>query len=74
METWDRQPMFHISSPKEGWSGPNPNRHHDYIDINDFPLGWQHLDVTIEVEAKAKELAVLRLQKQLHSLNGKKRR
>lgn len=66
LATWDRQPMFHISSPKEGWSGPKPNRHHDYIDVEDFPACWKGLNVTIEVEAKAKELAVLRLLRQLH--------
>ncbi len=63
--TWDREPMFHISSPIEGWDGPKPRRHHDYINIDDFPKCWRDLDLTIEVEAKAKEVAVLRLKKQL---------
>ncbi|QDU44351.1 UV DNA damage endonuclease [Symmachiella dynata] len=63
--TWDREPMFHISSPIEGWEGPKPRRHHDFIDIEDFPKCWRDLDLTIEVEAKAKEVAVLRLKKQL---------
>ena len=57
--------MFHISSPIEGWSGPNPRRHHDYIDLQDFPECWRDLKLTIEVEAKAKELAVIKLQKEL---------
>ena len=65
LATWDREPLFHISSPLEGWNGPKPYRHHDYIDIRDFPVCWQGLDVTIEVEAKAKELAVKRLAKAL---------
>jgi len=60
--TWDREPMFHISSPLEGWEGPKPERHHDYIDINDIPAFWHDLDLTVEVEAKAKELAVLNLK------------
>ena len=26
IRTWDREPMFHISSPIEGWKGPRPGR------------------------------------------------
>lgn len=63
--TWKREPMFHISSPLEGWKGPRPERHHDFIDPKDFPKAWRKLDVTVEVEAKAKEAAVLRLQRHL---------
>ena len=62
LQTWNREPLFHISSPKEGWDGPKPNRHHDYIDINDFPDCWKGLDITVDVEAKAKELAVIALK------------
>ena len=66
IETWDREPLFHVSSPKNGWSGLNPEQHHDYIDIRDFPASWRSIgDATIEVEAKGKELAVLKLQKEL---------
>ncbi len=65
MATWNREPMFHISSPLEGWQGPKPNRHHDFIDLEDFPACWRQLNLTVEVEAKAKEVAVLQLQKQL---------
>lgn len=65
IETWDREPMFHISSPLEGWEGPKPRRHHDFIDITDFPDCWSDLSLTVEIEAKAKELAVLKLMKQL---------
>ena len=63
--TWNRQPMFHISSPVEGWDGPQPRRHHDFIDPQDFPDCWRGLSLTVEVEAKAKEVAVLQLTKQL---------
>jgi UV DNA damage endonuclease len=60
--TWNREPLFHISSPKEGWEGPKPSRHHDYIDIEDFPFFWKKmLPLTVEVEAKAKECAVKKL-------------
>ncbi len=65
LATWDREPLFHISSPLEGWTGPKPARHHDFIDIVDFPQCWRDLAVTIEIEAKAKELAVLKLKQQL---------
>ncbi|MGY8770594.1 MAG: UV DNA damage repair endonuclease UvsE [Pirellulales bacterium] len=65
MATWNREPMFHISSPIEGWKGPKPRRHHDFINIVDFPECWRDLFLTVEVEAKAKEVAVLKLKKQL---------
>lgn len=63
--TWNREPLFHLSSPALGWDGPHPERHHDFIAIEDFPLCWRGFDLTVEVEAKAKEEAVLRLQKEL---------
>jgi UV DNA damage endonuclease len=61
LATWDREPMFHISSPIEGWKGTKPERHHDFIDAADFPACWLRKKITVEVEAKAKEAAVLRL-------------
>ena len=65
-ETWaQREPLFHLSSPLAGWSGPKPERHHDYIDPQDFPAAWQGWPLTVEVEAKAKELAVAKLQREL---------
>lgn len=60
-ETWRNEPLFHISSPLEGWDGPKPERHHDYIAAADFPEEWHGWPLTVEVEAKAKELAVARL-------------
>lgn len=65
LATWNRMPMFHISSPIEGWKGPKPRRHHNFINVADFPECWRGLNLTIEVEAKAKEVAVLKLKKQL---------
>ena len=61
--TWNREPLFHLSSPKDGWRGPHPERHHDYIRARDLPREWLAMDITVEVEAKAKELAVARLLK-----------
>lgn len=63
--TWNREPMFHVSSPLEGWNGPKPERHHDFIDVNDFPVCWRRKMITVEVEAKAKEVAVLKLKEAL---------
>lgn len=60
--TWQGEPLFHISSPLDGWDGAKPQRHHDYIDPTDFPVEWLGWPLTVEVEAKAKELAVARLR------------
>lgn len=68
--TWNREPLFHISSPIEGWHGPKPARHHDYIDPRDFPNAWKNRTLTVEVEAKAKELAVLKLLADLKRLGS----
>jgi len=65
LKTWNREPLFHISSPKDGWNAPNIRKHHDYIDINDMPPGWLSMDITVEVEAKAKELAIQKLMEDL---------
>lgn len=67
MATWNREPLFHISSPLEGWDGPKPERHHDFIDVNDFPDCWRRKKITVEVEVKAKEVAVLKLMFELRS-------
>jgi UV DNA damage endonuclease len=64
-ETWPREPLFHISSPLDGWTGRDPKRHHDFIDPADFPAVWRDASITVEVEAKAKETAVLRLAETL---------
>lgn len=68
-KTWQTEPLFHISSPKEGWNGPKPERHHDTIDAADFPSEWLGWPLTVEVEAKAKELAVTKLIADLHALD-----
>jgi UV DNA damage endonuclease len=66
LKTWYREPLFHISSPLHGWESKDNRPHHDYIDIHDFPLFWLDLGpLTVEVEAKAKELAIEKLQNEL---------
>lgn len=58
--TWhEREPWMHISSPRDGWGASNPRPHADYIDPQDFPREWLGRRMTIDVEAKAKERAVL---------------
>lgn len=63
--TWNREPLFHLSSPLGGWHGPDPRRHHDFIHPRDFPSEWLGWPLTVELEAKAKELAVERLRRAL---------
>ena len=65
VKTWDREPLFHVSSPREGWGADNPRPHSDFIDLLDFPSLWDGMTITVEVEAKAKELAVLSLKRAL---------
>jgi UV DNA damage endonuclease len=70
VDTWNREPLFHISSPKEGWEAGDIRKHHDYIDPEDVPKFWLPMDLTVEVEAKAKELAVLKLMKDLNQTSA----
>ena len=66
--TWgDREPYAHISSPRDGWQGSNPRAHADYIDPADFPTLWLDRTLTVDVEAKAKERAVLALKEALEA-------
>jgi len=60
-KTWNREPLFHLSSPAGGWSAANPRVHADYIDPPDFPAEWRGLAITVDVEAKAKERALAAL-------------
>lgn len=67
-ETWLRQgreQYCHLSSPRAGWGGGDPKPHADYIDPADIPLCWLGRSMTVDIEAKAKELAVVRLMEQL---------
>lgn len=61
--TWQgREPWMHISSPKDGWSSTNPRLHADFIDPDDVPEEWRDRSLTIDVEAKQKERAVIAIQ------------
>jgi UV DNA damage endonuclease len=60
--TWNgREPYFHLSSPRDGWDGPC-RPHADFVDPRDFPDAWRSMDLNVDVEAKAKERAVLALR------------
>lgn len=60
----DREPYFHLSSPREGWNSRDVRPHHDLIDLADWPVEWTAMrqagvSFTVDIEAKAKERAVL---------------
>lgn len=66
--TWEsagREQYCHISSPRSGWGSSTPRPHADYIDPGDVPDCWLGREMTVDVEAKAKELAVVRLMREL---------
>ena len=65
MGTWNREPLFHISSPLDRQRVPTDRRHADTIDVKDVPASWRNLDITVDVEAKAKEVAVAKLKRDL---------
>ncbi|HEX6432729.1 MAG TPA: UV DNA damage repair endonuclease UvsE [Gemmatimonadales bacterium] len=70
--TWgEREPYAHLSSPRDGWQAPNTRAHADYIDPADFPDEWQGRTMTIDVEAKAKERAVLAVKEALEPLGAR---
>jgi UV DNA damage endonuclease len=62
--TWatvKREQYCHVSSPKNGWGQGDPKPHADFIDPKDFLTCWLGREMTVDVEAKAKELAVVQL-------------
>ena len=73
--TWrSREPWAHISSPRDGWRSGNPRPHADYVDPRDFPESWRGRRMTVDVEAKAKERAVVALMSALRERTGKRRK
>jgi UV DNA damage endonuclease len=72
--TWGRrEPYFHISSPREGWGGGDPRPHADYIDARDVPKAWVGMRATVDVEAKAKERAVVKLMGEVAERGARRR-
>jgi UV DNA damage endonuclease len=66
--TWHtvgREQYCHTSSPKNGWGSGASRPHSDFIDTGDFPECWVGMNMTIDVEAKAKEVAVVRLMEEM---------
>jgi UV DNA damage endonuclease len=73
-ETWlavGREQYCHLSSPKSGWQNGNPKPHADFVAPGDLPECWLEREMTVDIEAKAKELAVLRLMEELSVLREK---
>ena len=71
IETWKalgREPYFHISSPRDSYDSHTPGPHAEFISADDFPREWLDFNITVDVEAKAKELAVLKLKKDLEAM------
>jgi UV DNA damage endonuclease len=67
--TWGtREPHFHLSSPRDGWGGADPKPHADYIDPADVPPEWLELALTVDIEAKAKERAVMKVMAEVGAL------
>jgi UV DNA damage endonuclease len=70
LATWGgREPYFHLSSPRAGWGSGDPRPHADLIDPADVPAYWLELGaaLTIDVEAKAKERAIVALRRAITS-------
>jgi UV DNA damage endonuclease len=63
-ETWGkREPYAHISSTRDGWKAANPRPHADFVSPSDWPEVWTGKRMTVDVEAKEKERAVVKLMK-----------
>jgi UV DNA damage endonuclease len=61
--TWGaHEPYFHVSSPRAGFGGGDLRPHADYVNPGDVPERWRSMRLTVDVEAKAKERAVLALR------------
>lgn len=56
-----REPYFHISSPRDGWDR-DARPHAEFVSADEVPPIWRTMRLTVDVEAKAKERAVLALR------------
>ncbi len=66
--TWrgrGQEQYCHLSSPRAGWRGGDARPHADFIDPADVPASWRGREMTVDIEAKAKELAVCKLMDDL---------
>ncbi|MCT4552920.1 MAG: UV DNA damage repair endonuclease UvsE [Alphaproteobacteria bacterium] len=66
-ETWKNYDYqrIHISTPRDGYTTQSKSRpHHDFINKNEFP-DWilKIKNLHVDIEAKAKEIAIKKLQK-----------
>jgi len=62
-ETWrGREPWMHLATARDGATAANPRPHADYIDPADFPGEWVNRTITVDVEAKAKDAAIVALR------------
>ena len=63
IETWrGREPWMHLATARDGATAANPRPHADYIDPADFPGEWVNRTITVDVEAKAKDAAIVSLR------------
>ena len=65
-----REQYCRLSSPRAGWAAGNLKRHADYIDLADVPTCWLERTITVDIEAKTKELAVVKLMTELKSVES----
>lgn len=54
-------PLMHLSSPRIPWGEGDPRPHADFVDPLDIPRCWSGINAIVDVEAKAKERAVMEL-------------
>lgn len=63
----NREPWMHLSSPRDGWDAKDSRPHADFVDPSDFPEEWVGRGMTIDVEAKEKERAVLAIRSSIQA-------
>jgi UV DNA damage endonuclease len=72
VESWKgREPYAHLSSPRDGWTAPNPRPHAAYVDPADVPDAWLAIPrLTVDVEAKDKERAVVEVMRSVDAAHA----